>query len=266
MSAMLPEPPMPSRIARFFANQAGLYCLSALVAAMLGIAALTAVAMSDMTNANPGEPVDPRVLWHSMTVGRQLIAVFGLVFALWMPILLAARATCRITAAQFANQNVAFTAVLTDMLRFLPSALVYSLVIGFPIMLGGIFLLVPGIILASLFTLVVPAGVNEPVGTFGAVRRGVSLSGKVFGKSLLIVVLSFAAIVLVVVLRIAGIDRFLPASGSMQFGLRFLVTYLPALLLLVLTNIGFTLLYHAARRAENPMAHSAFTTVSESPT
>jgi hypothetical protein len=31
----------------------------------------------------------------------------------------------------------------------------------------------------------------------------------------------------------------------------------PALLLLILANVGFTLIYYAARRMENPIAYSA---------
>jgi hypothetical protein len=61
----------------------------------------------------------------------------------------------------------------------------------------------------------------------------------------------------VIALRIATIDHWLPAARIAALGLRFAISYVPALLLMVLANVGFTLIYYAARRAENPMARSA---------
>ena len=63
----------------------------------------------------------------------------------------------------------------------------------------------------------------------------------------------------VIALRIVTIDRLLPSSGITSFALRYAIVYVPALLLMVLANVGFTLIYFAARRLENPMASSATT-------
>ena len=76
--------------------------------------------------------------------------------------------------------------IVGDMLRFLPSALVYALIIGLPVMLGFSCFFVPSLLIASLFTLIVPIGVNEAVGIISAVRRNFSLIGKVFGGSFLL--------------------------------------------------------------------------------
>src|SRR5215475_5939634 len=93
------RPPLLSRTAQLFAAQARLYCLSALVAGVLGIAALTAVSFA---MARGGEKVgfDPLAIWRSMSFGQQWMSIFGTLFALWSPILLAARGVCRITANQ----------------------------------------------------------------------------------------------------------------------------------------------------------------------
>jgi hypothetical protein len=95
------------------------------------------------------------------------------------------------------------------------------------------------------------------VGIFPALRRNFSLIGKVLGGSFLITFLCALVIVGVIALRIVSIDRWLPAVGIASLGLRLAIPYVPALLLMVLANVGFTLIYFAARRLENPMAYSA---------
>ncbi len=253
-----PDPPMFREVARLFAGRVGEYCLSAAIAAALGVAAFTAVSMY-ILGSNPPEHADPVMLWSSMGEGKKIGVIFGLIFALWTPILIGARATCRITTAQLANQQLASTMIVGDMLRFLPSALLYALVIGLPVLAGSSCFFVPGLLIASLFTLIVPIGVNEAVGIFQAVRRNFSVIGKVFGGSFLITF--FCAVVLagVIALRIVTIDHLLPSSGITSFALRYAIVYVPALLLMVLANVGFTLIYFAARRLENPMAFSATT-------
>jgi hypothetical protein len=62
----------------------------------------------------------------------------------------------------------------------------------------------------------------------------------------------------VIALRIASIDRWLPAVGVVSMGLRLAIPDVPALLLMVLANVGFILIYFAARRRENPIASSAY--------
>src|SRR4029077_12655009 len=239
-------------MARLFAAQARLYCLSALIAGLLGVVCLTAVSIFMVRGAGEGQ-LDPRALWQSMTFTHQMIALFGLLFALWTPILLAARGVCRITTEQLSGRPITLSQVVGDMLRFLPAALVYSLGMGFPTMIGSTIFFIPGMVIASLFTLVVPASTSEPGGVFAILRRGFSLGGKVFGKLLLVTIASGALLLLIVALRIVLLDRFLPGSMKALFAIRFAITYVPGLLVLVLANIAFTLLYGQARAAETPL-------------
>jgi hypothetical protein len=236
-------------MARLFAGQAGLYCLSALIVGVLGIASLTAVFLFAFGPV-PQQEFDPLALWLSRTAAQKFVAVFGLVFGLGTPVLLASRATCRITAAQLAGQEPGLGSVLLDLLRFFPAALVNALIMGFSIMVGYSMLILPSIVIASLFALVVPAGIYEHAGIFTAMRRGVSLAGKVMGNLLLFTIASFAAIAVVIGLRILVVDRFLPGSGAVQLAVKFTVTYFPSLLVLVLVNIAFTLIYQIARTRE----------------
>jgi hypothetical protein len=238
-----------SRMARLFAARAGLYCVSALISGVFGIAALSAVAQLEFGSIADGR-LDSVTAWHSMTGANQLIFVFGLLFGLWAPVLIAARGACRITMNQITGQPLSLAIVLADMLRFVPAALVYSLLIGLPVALGTAMFFFPGTLAASFFALVVPTSVGEAAGIFTSLRRGVSLAGSVFGKLLLLTIASGAVMVMVVALRVSGLDQFLPGSGPALFAARFGVTYVPALFVLLLANISFTLLYLEAREAE----------------
>ncbi|HEY2168330.1 MAG TPA: hypothetical protein VGJ30_01800 [Candidatus Angelobacter sp.] len=256
-----PDPPLLSEIARLFAQRAGQYCISAAIAGVFGVTVIVAMSLY-MLSGNPPDQADPVLLWKSMGEGKKFALIFGLNFALWTPVLLGAHAACRITTAQLANQELALTAIMVDMLRFLPSALVYAPVIGVPVMMGSSCFFIPGLLIASLFTLVVPVSVNETLGIFPALRRNFGLIGKVFGGSFLITFLCTVVIAGVIALRIVSIDRWLPAVGIASLGLRFAIPYVPALLLMVLANVGFTLIYFAARRLENPITYSAASSAS----
>jgi hypothetical protein len=249
----LARPSLLSRMATLFAAQARVYCLSTLIAGALGIAALTVVSML-MVRGAAEVGWDPVAIWRSMTFSHQLLAVFGMLFALWAPILLAARGVCRITRSQLAGQPISLPDVLGDMARFIPAALVYALIIGVPTLIASSILFIPGIVIASLFVLVVPTSTNESLGIFATLRRGVSLGMRVFAKELLLTFASGASVGLLLVLRIVFLDRFFPGTYSALFALRFALTYIPALLVLILANISFTLLYHEARTANTARA------------
>ena len=246
---------MPSRLsllpqmARLFAAQARLYYLSALFPGLLGVAALTAVSLYMLRGVSDPH-VDSRDLWSAMPVRQQLISIVGLIFSLWTPILLAARAVCRITAEQLSGRAINLSLVLLDLARFLPAALFYSPVIGIPSMIGGTIFFVPGMVVASLFALVVPVTVNENPALIPALKRGFVLGGHVFIKNLIIVLAGGGAVGLLLYLRITLLDRFLPDTFKALFPLKFALVYAPALLLLVLSNICFTLLYHEAHSKE----------------
>ena len=246
------RPSLLPQMARLFAAQVRVYCLSAGIAGLLGIASLTVVALF-MARGAEKVGFDPVMTWKSITFTQQLVAIFGLQLALWTPILLAARSVSRITTDQLTGQPISLNKVLMDMIRFVPAALVYSLIIGFATMIASSILFVPGIVVASLFVLVVPTTVNESASILAALRRGISLSTKVFGKALILTLACAALVVLIVILRIMFLDRFLPDTRVL-FALRFTLTYIPALLLLVLANICFTLLYQEARTIEAPPA------------
>jgi hypothetical protein len=244
---MSAEGSLLSRVASLFAARAGTYCLSALVPMLLGIVSVSAFGLRMYANPGP-ESTDPLILWRSLTVAEKFIAIFGLLFAWWMPVLLAARSTCRITLSQISGQPVSLGQVLVDMAKFLPATLVYSPTMGLASMIGFSMCVLPGIVVVSLLSLVVPVAVQEAPGVFAALSRGVSLAAKVFGGALMVTIGCCVLMIVVVVLRHLGLDPFL--SGPRLFLFRLPIMYLPGLLLLVLANIAFTLLYLEAKGAE----------------
>ena len=80
-------------------------------------------------------------------------------------------------------------------------------------------------------------------------RRGISLATRVYGRLLLITIACCALMLVAVALRMIGVDQFLSGSGLMVIAARLGLMYIPGLLLLVLANICFTLLYLEARDA-----------------
>jgi hypothetical protein len=192
-----------------------------------------------------------------MTAGRRFMAIFGLVLALWTPILLAARGACRITKEQLSGRPLSLSQIWIDMAKFIPAALVYAVAMGLPIMIGFGIYFVPGMVIASFFVLVIPAAIHEPLGIFAALRRGYSLAGLVFVKNLMITFVCGVLLGLLLFLRITFIDRFLPDSYKPMFAIKFAILYIPALLLLLLANICFTLLYDEARAKDAATARGA---------
>ena len=94
----------------------------------------------------------------------------------------------------------------------------------------------PGLLIASLFTLIIPVGVNERIGILAALRRNFSLIGKVFGGAFLITFVSVVVTAGVIVLRTVTIDPFLPYSSVTSFVLRYAIPYVPALLLMAIAR------------------------------
>jgi hypothetical protein len=248
------RPSLLPQMAWLFAAQMKNYFLSALVPGILGIASLMLMSILVLREAGAA-PLDSRNIWDSMSAGRRFMAIFGLLFALWTPILLAARGACRITTEQLSGRPVSLPRIWIDMAKFIPAALVYAVAMGLPIMIGFVIYFVPGMVIASFFVLVVPAAIHEPLSIFAALRRGVSLASLVFVKNFLITLVCGVMLGLLLFLRITFIDRYIPDSLKAMFAI--IILYLPALLLLLLADICFTLLYDEARAREATIAPDA---------
>ena len=163
---------------------------------------------------------------------------------------LVARGVSRLVLEQQRDVDMSLGAVLVDMLRFVPTAVLYFLVLGIATFLGSLFLIVPGLVIASACALIIPAGIDSQLAPLAAVRRGISLGGRVFWR-VLGVYASYLAF------AIAGrvVLSIFTAGGEAQgFGFFVLLGLWLVTLLLAAApvNIMVTLLYCQAREIDAP--------------
>jgi hypothetical protein len=131
-----------------------------------------------------GPVVDPLTLWASMGWGMRLLIILAIVGLGTVPMYMVARGVSRLALEQQRDVSISLGAVLVDMLRFFPAAVLYFLVLGIATSLGFAFLVVPGLLMASACALIIPAGIDGQLGPLAAMRRGISLVGRVFARAL----------------------------------------------------------------------------------
>lgn len=248
---MEPKPSLLSRMAYLFARDVGMYLGSLFLPAAMGIGSMLLM-FTWLTSVGAQDgPYDPTTIWGLLSATEKIAAICGMLLSVWLPIFLASRGVVRIAASRVLDREIEYPDVVRDMALFMPGALSYTFIIGIPCAIGVSFLGIPSILVMALFTLVIPAGIVEERTTFGALKRGTQLSGNVYGRSFLLVLSGAVSVALLIFLREVSFPNFsLPENFAML--LKLLVIYLPALILLVLSNICFTLLYFDATSA--PMA------------
>src|SRR5262245_38931734 len=128
--------------------------------------------------------VDPITLWRSMSWGARVLIILAEIASATVPMYVAARGVCRLALEQQKDVDISLGTVLWDMLRFLPTAFLYFLVLGIATFLGGAFFVVPGLLIATWCALIIPAGIDGQLGPLAAIRRGISLVGRVLGRVL----------------------------------------------------------------------------------
>jgi len=194
--------------------------------------------------------VDPLALWASMHWGTHLLIWLAGIASITVPMYLVARGVSRLALEQQRDVDISLGAVLVDMLRFVPTAMLYFLVLGIATFLGSLFLVVPGLVIASACALIIPAGIDGRLGPLAAVRRGISLGGRVFWR-VLGVYASYLAF------AIAGrvVLSIFTAGGEAQgFGFFVLLGlwFMTLLLAAAPVNIMVTLLYCQASEMDAP--------------
>ena len=190
------------------------------------------------------ESWDPLTLWRSMSWGERLLNILAMIASATVPMYLAARGVCRLALEQQRDVELSMDVVLWDMMRFFPTAVLYFLMLGIATFLGGSFLVVPGLLIASACALIIPAGVDGQLGPVLAIRRGISLAKRVFGR-VLGVYASYLALVIAgrVVLNAFMAGDEVPGPG---FFVLLALWFLGLLLGMAQVNIMFTLLYSEA--------------------
>ncbi|MBZ5530170.1 MAG: hypothetical protein LAO20_01945 [Acidobacteriia bacterium] len=194
------------------------------------------------------ESWDPVSLWKSMGWGERLLIVLAFIASATVPSYLAARGVCRMALEQQKDVRIPLGKVLLDMLRFIPTAVLYFAMIGIPSYLGGWCFVVPGLLITTACALIVPAGIDGQLGPLAAIRRGFSLIKRVFGRVLAVYVCFLIFVILgqVVASNVAGVvaaQSDSPAAMFSALGVWFLITQVA----MALVNIMVTLFYCEAR-------------------
>jgi hypothetical protein len=256
------QPPLISRTSALFAQSVVAYCTVAAVAGAIGLG--LNLGMFFFGIYPKSEPFDSITIWRSMTAGGKVAFIVGLLLAIWSPIVLGARGVCGITFHLLARRKPSLAKVFFDMAQFLPTVIVYSFLFGVPVLVASSFFFFPALLVGSFFTLVIPACINERANLFQALKRGVTLSEKVYGKILLTAVASVALVGLALTLRVLLLDSLITGSQIRVLAIRMMMIYVPGLLVLILANICFTLLYLEARAKETSSSPQDTATASSS--
>lgn len=199
-----------------------------------------------------GEGADLRATWAAMTTTDTM--EFLALFSLWitLPYALVGRGICRIASDQIAGREITFPKEASDMLAFLPSAIVLAVIASIAAFVGVAFLLVPGFVAGGLFSFVLPAGAVEGIGPVASLRRGLSLVWRVVGRVLLLF-FAYSALVFVVTI-LQGISlAAVPHISLIRAPIFAIWTFIP-IVPLALLYICFTLLYFEARAPKPVMA------------
>jgi hypothetical protein len=196
--------------------------------------------------------VDPVNLWDSMGWKTRLLTILAMIAVATVPTYVAARGVCRLALEQQREVDISLGAVLGEMLRFVPIAVLYFMVFGIVTFLGGLLLVVPGLLIASSCALIIPAGIDCRLGPLAAIRRGFSLVRRVFGRVLgiyatCLVFVVVGRVVLILFLAFAGDEGPAPIF---PFAVLMILWLLAIWLALALMHIMFTLLYCEAREMD----------------
>jgi hypothetical protein len=241
---MSQQPNLLHRCTEIFRSRPGLYAgVAALPYATLHPALFCA---SWFLIARPAGPVpDLRAIFDAMTFSDKLGFVAFFILWITVPFAVAGRGLCRVASEEIAGHAISFRNAVKEMAAFVPSAFLLGALAGTAAFIGACFLIVPGFVAAAAFSLVVPAAAIERIGPIAALRRGLSLVGRVFGRLLLLFLgygfLIFATSILQGILLAAA-----PHVAIVRAGIMVLCTALP-LIPLAFLNIALTLLFLEAR-------------------
>ncbi|MET3825763.1 hypothetical protein ABIC16_001456 [Sphingomonas sp. PvP055] len=139
--------------------------------------------------------------------GTNAVLVGGLYLASFVLTQLAQGGLVRATIAHSDHRTVGFGACVATGLRFAVPLLALGVVMGFALLLGFAFFIVPGVLLYLAWAVAVPALVIDRTGVFGAFGRSAFLTRgarwNVFGIGLVMLILYYVLIAAVGIVTVA---------------------------------------------------------------
>lgn len=212
---------------------------------------------------------DPITLWRSMPWGERLLIMLAMSASAVVPSYMVARGVCHMVLDHERGDDPSLLRTLADMLRFLPVAILYFVLLGTPAFVGGLFFVIPGLIITSACAFIIPTGTEARLGPLAAVRRGLLLIKPFFGRVLATYgcYLGFGFILQVTLPMLLGnVDASLGPTVVVVLLAFLVLLFFPAIALL---NIMITLFYCEARDLQtsaipNPKQHDIGRSISAS--
>jgi len=250
-SLMSQQPNLIARCVEIFRRRHGLYTtVAALPYATLHPSLLWTSLFLTPRPAGPAQ--DLRAIFGAMTLSDTL--EFLAIFILWItvPFAVAGRGLCRLASEQIAGRNISLREAIKEMVSFIPSGFLLGAIAGTVAVIGACFLVVPGFVAAAAFSLVVPAAAIEGIGPFAALRRGLSLMGRVFGRLLLLFFVYGFFVLATMILQgiLLSAAPHIAIVRVVIFGLCTAVPLVP----LALLNIALTILFLESRGSTQSVA------------
>jgi len=257
------QPSLWGRTFRTFFASPGLY-LAVAIPLFILMAVLLNVVVAVFIAPHSSAEGHPAAIWKAMSGASKAGFMFSFIFSIWVPTFLAACGITFIAAGQYGNRVVTAGQTAAAIIRFVPAALIFSLVPGMLISMASTFLILPGFLVAAAFSLLIAAKTVEGKGPFASIGRSLSLasSGGAFLRAL---GLLLTCSVLVVAGEIAGyiIAPFLPMVPRPVTIMACLA--IPWTQAIIILNINLTLLYFDATNKSVPAAVAAVAFSSSTP-
>jgi hypothetical protein len=128
-----------------------------------------------------------------------IIAV--ILFISWLATTIANGIAVKISADMLEGRHTGLGVSLSLTFSRLPTLFVTGIITGVLIVFGLILLIIPGIIVATMFSLTVQAIILERLGTFESLKRSRKLATRKWGKTFVIL---FSVLILIIAMNIIG--------------------------------------------------------------
>jgi len=178
------------------------FAIFAIAEAVVGIATLLAYSVVQLPTV-PTNPTDLSWLPGYLVASFELYGIIEISNLIVVPI--AAGTAIKMAADAIEGNPVAFGMSVRFALSKLVRLWVVSFIVGVIVVLGFVALIVPGIILAIMFCLALPAVLLESTGVLGSLSRSRELVSHRWGKTFAVfLVLGLIILVISVVLGVVG--------------------------------------------------------------
>jgi hypothetical protein len=133
---------------------------------------------------DPSEQYDPVTLWHRMGVLPRVGVLLSYLACISLPFSFATAGVTVVSWADLQGEAVDLRSVFSRIGRVLLRLVILSLSIGVMSIIGGMFFLVPGIVVFIFMSFAVPVLVIEDATVSTALRRGTGLASTQLGALL----------------------------------------------------------------------------------